>query len=50
MVEWYRAGEPYDTLMSDCAAILALAAEAAGTKVLTFGGRTAAAAPDLRAD
>jgi elongation factor P--(R)-beta-lysine ligase len=41
MVEWYRAREPYDTLMSDCAAILALAAEAAGTKVLTFRGRTA---------
>src|ERR1700732_2793496 len=36
MVEWYRAREPYDALMSDCAAILALAAEAAGTKVLTF--------------
>jgi elongation factor P--(R)-beta-lysine ligase len=41
MVEWYRAREPYDALMSDCAAILALAAEAAGTKVLTFRGRTA---------
>jgi lysyl-tRNA synthetase class 2 len=41
MVEWYRAGEPYDTLMSDCAAILALAAEAAGTKILSFRGRTA---------
>ena len=41
MVEWYRAREPYDTLMSDCAAILALAAEAAGTKVLSFRGRTA---------
>src|SRR6516162_522820 len=41
MVEWYRAGEPYDTLMSDCAAILALAAEASGTKILSFRGRTA---------
>jgi lysyl-tRNA synthetase class 2 len=41
MVEWYRAREPYDTLMNDCAAILALAAEAAGTKVLTFRGGTA---------
>jgi elongation factor P--(R)-beta-lysine ligase len=41
MVEWYRAGEPYDALMSDCAAILGLAAEAAGTKVLSFRGRTA---------
>jgi lysyl-tRNA synthetase class 2 len=41
LVEWYRAREPYDALMSDCAAILALAAEAAGTKVLIFRGRTA---------
>jgi lysyl-tRNA synthetase class 2 len=41
MVEWYRAGEPYDALMSDCAAVLALAAEAAGTKLLSFRGRTA---------
>ena len=31
LLEWYRAGEPYETLMADCAAILALAAEAAGT-------------------
>src|SRR5580692_9339991 len=31
LVEWYRAGEPYETLMADCAAILALAANAAGT-------------------
>ena len=28
MVEWYRAGEPYEALMDDCAAILALAARA----------------------
>jgi lysyl-tRNA synthetase class 2 len=41
MVEWYRAAEPYDNLMSDCAAILALAAVAAGTKVLSFRSRTA---------
>ena len=26
MLEWYRAGAPYETLMDDCAAILALAA------------------------
>ncbi len=32
LVEWYRAGEPYGTLMEDCAAILAVAAEAAGTE------------------
>src|SRR5277367_866232 len=36
MVEWYRAGEPYQALMADCAAILAQAAEAAGTKQFGF--------------
>ena len=41
LVEWYRAGEPYATLMVDCAAILAVAAEAAGTKHLSFRGRSA---------
>jgi elongation factor P--(R)-beta-lysine ligase len=41
LVEWYRAGEPYGTLMEDCAAILAVAAEAAGTKHLSFRGRFA---------
>jgi lysyl-tRNA synthetase class 2 len=41
LVEWYRAGEPYETLMTDCPAVLAQAAEAAGTKTLSFRGRTA---------
>jgi lysyl-tRNA synthetase class 2 len=41
LLEWYRAGEPYETLMTDCAAILKLAAETAGKKTLTFRGRTA---------
>lgn len=41
MLEWYRADEPYEALMADCAALLALAAEAAGTAVLTYRGRTA---------
>jgi elongation factor P--(R)-beta-lysine ligase len=41
LLEWYRAGEAYETLMTDCAAILRLAAETAGTKTLTFRGRTA---------
>src|SRR5271165_193999 len=41
LVEWYRAGEPYRTLMDDCGAILKEAAEAAGTRQLTFRGRTA---------
>jgi elongation factor P--(R)-beta-lysine ligase len=41
LIEWYRAGEPYESLMTDCRAILARVAEAAGTKTLTFRGRTA---------
>ena len=41
MLEWYRAREPYETLMADCGAILALAAEAAGAKVMTWRGATA---------
>ena len=40
LIEWYRAGEPYGTLMADCAAILAVAVEAAGTKQLSFRGRS----------
>ena len=39
MVEWYRAEEPYETLMDDCAAVLALAAEAAETKQFCFRER-----------
>ena len=41
LVEWYRVGEPYRALMDDCAAILRAAAEAAGTRQLTFRGRSA---------
>jgi elongation factor P--(R)-beta-lysine ligase len=41
LIEWYRAGEPCETLMADCAAILAQAAETAGTKTFTFRGRSA---------
>ena len=41
MVEWYRAGDPYQVLMKDCAALLARAAEAAGTKEFRFRGCTA---------
>lgn len=41
MVEWYRAGEPYERLMADCAALLALAAERAGTKRFAFRSREA---------
>ena len=38
MLEWYRADETYESLMDDCAAILALTAETAGTRLLTFRG------------
>ena len=40
MLEWYRAGEPYETLMDDCAALVALAAETTGAEAFEFRGRT----------
>jgi lysyl-tRNA synthetase class 2 len=40
MLEWYRANEPYEELMNDCAALLAAAAEATGTTRLVHGTRT----------
>ncbi len=39
MLEWYRAGEPYDVLMADCAALLAAAAAAVGTREFRFRDR-----------
>ena len=41
MLEWYRADAPYETLMADCKEILALAAETAGTRRLTWRGQEA---------
>ncbi|CAN7689583.1 EF-P lysine aminoacylase EpmA [Mesorhizobium sp. LjNodule214] len=41
MLEWYRVGETYESLMADCAALLALAAERAGAKAFRFRGREA---------
>ena len=41
LLEWYRAHEGYEALMQDCAEILALAAEAAAAKALSWRGRTA---------
>ena len=38
MLEWYRVGEDYTVLMQDCAAMLRLAAQAAGSTVLRFRG------------
>ncbi len=38
MLEWYRAGEPYETTIADAVAFLAEAAEAAGAARLVAGG------------
>jgi lysyl-tRNA synthetase class 2 len=40
MLEWYRVNAPYQRMMEDCAALLRLAAEAAGIHTLTHGTRT----------
>ncbi len=39
MLEWYRAGDDYRRLMEDCAALLAVAVQAAGNDVLQWGGQ-----------
>lgn len=39
MLEWYRAYAPYEVLMEDCAALLALSAEVTGTSTFHFRGR-----------
>jgi elongation factor P--(R)-beta-lysine ligase len=36
MLEWYRANEPYEMLMEDCAALIAEAAHAVGAKEFHF--------------
>ena len=38
MLEWYRAREPYRALMDDCAALVRLAADAAGSSGWSFRG------------
>ena len=40
MLEWYRANEPYETLIDDCSALMRLAAAAAGADELRFDGAT----------
>ncbi|GGK48010.1 EF-P lysine aminoacylase EpmA [Salinarimonas ramus] len=40
MLEWYRAGAPYEALFADCAALLAAAADATGARVITWRGTT----------
>lgn len=41
MLEWYRAGEDYEELMADCAALLTEAAQVAGATQLHWRGVTA---------
>jgi lysyl-tRNA synthetase class 2 len=41
MLEWYRAGEPYEKLICDCTALLRTAAEAAGSTELIHAGSRA---------
>jgi lysyl-tRNA synthetase class 2 len=41
LVEWYRAKESYEVLMDDCAAILAVAARAAGATRFSYRERAA---------
>ena len=41
MLEWYRAGDPYERLIDDCTAILRIAADAAGTREFRFRGQRA---------
>lgn len=41
MLEWYRVGEGLESLMLDCATLLALAARLAGTALFAFRGREA---------
>jgi lysyl-tRNA synthetase class 2 len=38
MLEWYRAGEGYEALMQDCAALMAEAARATGATMLRWRG------------
>jgi len=39
MLEWYRAGEPYDIIIADTLALIRLAAESTGAKRFAFRGR-----------
>ncbi|MCP3466389.1 EF-P lysine aminoacylase EpmA [Bradyrhizobium sp. CCGUVB23] len=41
MLEWYRAGAPYDAIMADCIVVIAQAAQATGIGQFSFRGRTA---------
>src|SRR5215470_9632632 len=39
LLEWYRANEPYGTLIGDCAGLMRAAADAAGTQRFGWRGR-----------
>lgn len=39
MLEWYRAGETYDTLIADCVGLVQAATVAAGRETIAFHGR-----------
>jgi lysyl-tRNA synthetase class 2 len=41
MLEWYRAGEPYQRLIEDCMGLLARTVAAAGSRDLRFAGHVA---------
>src|SRR5215510_14864482 len=48
MMEWYRAHDQYELLMDDCMAVIAAAAQTAGTREFAFRDRAASpfAAPE----
>jgi elongation factor P--(R)-beta-lysine ligase len=39
MLEWYRAGEPYEAVIADCLSVLTLAAQTTGAKMYSFRGK-----------
>jgi lysyl-tRNA synthetase class 2 len=41
LLEWYRAHQPYETLMADCATLMSLAAQQSGASQFRFRGKTA---------
>ena len=41
MLEWYRAGEPYETIIADACEVVRAAAETAAAKRFSFRGKTA---------
>ncbi len=41
MLEWYRAGAPYDAIMADTVVVIATAAQETGIGTFSFRGRTA---------